>query len=93
MVAFLFICKINHELLAAHSTFINLVDSNNTVLNTYQYDVFGNANISEETINNRFMYRGEQFDKIDNTIIQLIPTKLHKSVPHIGSASDLRGGF
>jgi len=27
------------------------------------------------------------------TEIQLIPTKLHKNVPHIGSASDLRGGI
>ncbi|WP_309145553.1 hypothetical protein [Peribacillus simplex] len=22
-----------------------------------------------------------------------MPTKLHKNIPHIGSASDLRGGF
>jgi hypothetical protein len=29
----------------------------------------------------------------DNNTIQLIPTKLHKNVPHIGSASDLRGGY
>ncbi|WP_187119312.1 HNH endonuclease, partial [Clostridium polynesiense] len=27
-----------------------------------------------------------------NTEIELIPTDLHKNVPHIGSASDLRGG-
>jgi hypothetical protein len=27
---------------------------------------------------------------VDNTTIQLIPTALHKNVPHIGSASDLR---
>jgi len=30
---------------------------------------------------------------LDNTTIQLIPTKLHGNIPHIGSASDLRGGF
>ncbi|RDY88555.1 T7SS effector LXG polymorphic toxin [Bacillus amyloliquefaciens] len=30
---------------------------------------------------------------LDHTTIQLIPTALHKNVPHIGSASDLRGGF
>jgi hypothetical protein len=29
----------------------------------------------------------------DNTTIHLIPTKLHGKVPHIGSASDLRGGY
>ncbi|WJE46698.1 T7SS effector LXG polymorphic toxin [Peribacillus frigoritolerans] len=29
----------------------------------------------------------------DDITIQLIPTKLHKNIPHIGSASDLRGGF
>lgn len=28
----------------------------------------------------------------DSITIQLIPTKLHKNIPHIGSASDLRGG-
>jgi hypothetical protein len=27
------------------------------------------------------------------TVIELIPTDLHKNVPHIGSASDLRGGY
>lgn len=25
--------------------------------------------------------------------IQLVPTKVHKNIPHIGSASDLRGGY
>ncbi|MDQ0927644.1 putative ribonuclease toxin of YeeF-YezG toxin-antitoxin module [Bacillus atrophaeus] len=30
---------------------------------------------------------------LDSTTIQLIPTALHKNVPHIGSASDLRGGY
>ncbi|MCY8928819.1 T7SS effector LXG polymorphic toxin [Bacillus subtilis] len=30
---------------------------------------------------------------LDNETIQLIPTALHKNVPHIGSASDLRGGY
>ncbi|MFT0800949.1 HNH endonuclease [Bacillus swezeyi] len=30
---------------------------------------------------------------LDGTTIQLIPTDLHKNVPHIGSAPDLRGGY
>ena len=30
---------------------------------------------------------------LDKTTIELIPTQLHKNIPHIGSASDLRGGF
>ncbi|WP_425487761.1 HNH endonuclease [Microbulbifer rhizosphaerae] len=30
---------------------------------------------------------------LDNQTIQFIPTKLHGNIPHIGSASDLRGGF
>jgi hypothetical protein len=30
---------------------------------------------------------------LDNRTIQLIPSDLHGNVPHIGSASDLRGGF
>ncbi|MBD3858343.1 MULTISPECIES: HNH endonuclease [Bacillus] len=25
--------------------------------------------------------------------MQLVPTDLHKNVPHIGAASDLRGGY
>ncbi|KYC95484.1 MULTISPECIES: T7SS effector LXG polymorphic toxin [Bacillus] len=29
----------------------------------------------------------------DGNTIQLVPTKLHKNIPHIGSASDLRGGY
>jgi hypothetical protein len=30
---------------------------------------------------------------LDRSTIQLIPTKLHGNIPHIGSASDLRGGY
>ncbi len=30
---------------------------------------------------------------LDDNTIQLIPTKLHANIPHIGSASDLRGGY
>lgn len=30
---------------------------------------------------------------LDSETIQLIPTKLHSNIPHIGAASDLRGGF
>lgn len=28
-----------------------------------------------------------------STVIQIIPTDLHGNIPHIGSASDMRGGF
>ena len=30
---------------------------------------------------------------LDKNTIELIPTQLHKNIPHIGSASDLRGGY
>ncbi|WP_160154008.1 HNH endonuclease [Microbulbifer sp. ALW1] len=30
---------------------------------------------------------------LDNETIQFVPSKLHGNIPHIGSASDLRGGF
>ncbi|WP_321572979.1 RHS repeat-associated core domain-containing protein [Hafnia alvei] len=30
---------------------------------------------------------------LSNTVIQLIPTKLHGKIPHIGSASDMRRGI
>ncbi|OMI04558.1 hypothetical protein BTA30_07620 [Bacillus swezeyi] len=29
---------------------------------------------------------------LDDVTIQLVPTDLHGNIPHIGSASDLRGG-
>ncbi|WP_099192679.1 RHS repeat-associated core domain-containing protein [Tepidibacter mesophilus] len=47
-----------------HGDVVNILDSNGSVLNAYQYDAFGNATNSEETVANRFMYSGEQFDKI-----------------------------
>ncbi len=30
---------------------------------------------------------------LDNKTIQFIPTKLHGNIPHVGSASDMRGGY
>lgn len=30
---------------------------------------------------------------LDDLTIQLIPTKLHSNIPHVGSASDMRGGL
>ena len=47
----------------AHGDVTNLVDGSGNVLNSYAYDAFGNATIYAETVANRFMYAGEQFDK------------------------------
>ena len=36
----------------------------NHVLNHYEYDVWGNLTVCEETVENRFKYNGQQFDPI-----------------------------
>jgi len=43
---------------------VSLVDSAGQVLNSYQYDAFGDTANYAEKVANRFMYAGEQFDKI-----------------------------
>ena len=48
----------------AHGDVTNLVDGGGNVLNSYTYDAFGNTTTYAETVANRFMYAGEQFDKV-----------------------------
>ncbi|MDP4093472.1 MAG: RHS repeat-associated core domain-containing protein [Bacillota bacterium] len=48
----------------AHGDVTNVVDNNGSILNSYSYDAFGNTVSSSEKTANRFMYSGEQFDKI-----------------------------
>ncbi len=48
----------------AHGDVVNLVNGTGDVLNSYNYDAFGNAADYTETVANRFMYAGEQFDKV-----------------------------
>ncbi|WP_411289438.1 RHS repeat-associated core domain-containing protein [Lutispora sp.] len=48
----------------AHGDVVNLVNGTGDVLNSYKYDAFGNSATYTETIANRFMYAGEQFDKV-----------------------------
>ena len=43
---------------------ITHVVEDNHVLNHYEYDVWGNLTVCEETIENRFKYNGQQFDPI-----------------------------
>jgi RHS repeat-associated protein len=38
----------------------------NSVLNKYEYDAFGNTTLCEENVHNPFRYRGQQFDSITN---------------------------
>ena len=43
---------------------ITHVVEDNHVLNHYEYDVWGNLTVCEETVENRFKYNGQQFDPI-----------------------------
>jgi RHS repeat-associated protein len=42
------------------------VTDENSVLNKYEYDAFGNTTTCEEKVHNPFRYRGQQFDAITN---------------------------
>ncbi len=48
----------------AHGDVVNLVNGGGEVLNRYTYDAFGNTASYSEAVANRFIYAGEQFDKI-----------------------------
>ncbi len=48
----------------AHGDVVNLVNGTGDILNSYNYDAFGNEETYTETVANRFMYAGEQFDKV-----------------------------
>jgi len=56
--------NLNYYLNNAHGDVVSLVDAAGQVLNSYQYDAFGNTTNYAEKVANRFMYAGEQFDKI-----------------------------
>ncbi len=55
---------LSYYLQNAHGDVINLVDANANILNNYQYDAFGNLTASTNTVANRFLYAGEQYDQI-----------------------------
>ncbi|MHB8064410.1 MAG: RHS repeat-associated core domain-containing protein, partial [Ruminiclostridium sp.] len=48
----------------AHGDVSKLVNENGDVLNSYEYDAFGNTTNYTEKVQNRFQYAGEQFDKV-----------------------------
>jgi RHS repeat-associated protein len=41
---------------------VQIVDTNGNVVNSYQYDEWGNILNQNETISNSFKYAGEQYD-------------------------------
>ena len=45
-----------------HGDVTSITDSDENIVNTYSYDIFGNIVSEKEGINNRFKYAGEQFD-------------------------------
>lgn len=47
-----------------HGDVINLVNANGEIQNAYKYDAFGNTTDYAAKVNNRFLYSGEQFDKV-----------------------------
>lgn len=55
---------ISYYLNNAHGDVSKLVNENGEVLNSYEYDAFGNTSKYTEKIQNRFQYSGEQFDKM-----------------------------
>ncbi|MGE5371936.1 MAG: RHS repeat-associated core domain-containing protein [Solirubrobacterales bacterium] len=46
-----------------HGDVVQIVDSNGEVVNTYQYDEWGNTTQETEKVENHFKYSGEIFDK------------------------------
>ncbi len=56
--------QIGYYLHNAHGDVTAITDSSAQILNQYTYDAFGRTVSSMETVHNRFMYAGEQFDHI-----------------------------
>jgi hypothetical protein len=59
----------------------------------YDYVADKKGLASRNAAKNYLREKGLTPHHLDNNTIQLIPSKLHGNIPHIGSASDLRGGF
>jgi RHS repeat-associated protein len=55
---------ISYYLNNAHGDVSKIVNENGEVLNSYEYDTFGNTTSSTEKVQNRFQYAGEQLDKV-----------------------------
>ena len=56
--------RLNYYLHNAHGDITSMIDASGKVLNSYQYDAFGDTITYSETVANRFRYTGEQFDTI-----------------------------
>ncbi len=54
--------KAYYYLYNGHGDVVQIVDTNGTTVNQYQYDEWGNLTTSTEGISNSFKYAGEQFD-------------------------------
>ncbi len=54
--------KVYYYLHNEHSDVTSLVDEENKVKNSYEYDVFGDLTKSEEEVNNEFKYYEQQWD-------------------------------
>lgn len=47
----------------SHGDVVKIVGANGAVLNSYDYDIWGNPTTSKETMANPFLYAGEVYDK------------------------------
>lgn len=56
--------NLSYYLHNAHGEVVNMVDAAGNVLNSYSYDAFGNTTSYAEKVVNRFLYSGEQLDKL-----------------------------
>lgn len=54
----------SYYLYNAHGDTIGTTNEEGKFLNKYEYDVFGNLTSQTESVTNRFLYSGEQFDEI-----------------------------
>jgi hypothetical protein len=60
--------NVSYYLHNSHGDVTKLVDSNGNVLNSYNYDAFGNTTSYAEQAENRFRYAGEQYDTVTGQI-------------------------
>ncbi len=56
--------ELNYYLNNAHGDVVSLVNGAGAILNSYEYDAFGNTTNYAEQVINRFRYAGEQFDNL-----------------------------
>ena len=52
-----------HYIYNGHSDVIQLLDTSGNIVNTYDYDAWGNFVTKDETVHNPFTYFGQTYDE------------------------------